>query len=155
MDEQQILNIDTDLVNSVINNQKDIIKQNNDIINQNKELLKVSSDIKFIKDYFEITPQEQKKIDERSIKEKDLQIEQHEKDKIQEREELIDFMSNSPYYKQMGEIKEQLVQLNELNNKDLEVSSVSSGTSYLLLFGVVITVLCYGIYRCFIKPFIY
>jgi len=127
----------TDSLNTIISNQKTIIEQN-------KELLKVGEDVKFLKEHFEVTPQEQEILDKTTIKEK----EQYTK-------EVTDFISTSLYSEELKDIKTELSQLNTTNSDTLDVSATTSSTSYLLLFGLVVTILCYGIYRCFIKPFMY
>jgi len=127
----------TDSLNTIITNQ-------NTIIEQNKELLKVGEDVKFLKDHFEITPVEQEELNKVAIKEK----EQYTK-------EVTDFIATSLYSEELKDIKTELSQLNATGSDTLDVSATTSSTSYLLLFGIVVTVLCYGIYRCFIKPFIY
>jgi len=127
----------TDSLNTIITNQ-------NTIIEQNKELLKVGEDVKFLKEHFEITPVEQEELNKVAIKEK----EQYTK-------EVTDFIATSLYSEELKDIKTELSQLNATGSDTLDVSATTSSTSYLLLFGIVVTVLCYGIYRCFIKPFMY
>jgi hypothetical protein len=133
----------TNSLNAIITNQ-------NTIIEQNKELVKIGEDAKFLRDYFEITPEEQEQLNQDKL--------------VQDKKENDLFKTRyEQYLKDMGkvgtdsniEIKEQLKQLNTTNSDTLDVSATTSSTSYMLLFGLVVTVLCYGIYRCFIKPFMY
>jgi len=127
----------TDSLNTIITNQ-------NTIIEQNKELLKVGENVKFLKEHFEITQQEQEELDKVAIKEK----EQYTK-------EVTEFIGTSLYSEQLQDIKTELKQLNTTGSDTLDVSATTSSTSYLLLFGVVAISICYGVYKCFIKPFMY
>jgi len=127
----------TDSLNAIITNQ-------NTIIEQNEKLLKIGEDVKFLKEHFEITEQEQEELDKAAIKEK----EQYTK-------EVTEFIKTSLYSEQLQDIKTELKQLNNTGSDTLDVSATTSTTSYLLLFGVVAITVCYAIYKCFIKPFMY
>jgi len=117
----------TDSLNAIITNQ-------NTIIEQNEKLLKIGEDVKFLKEHFEITEQEQEELDKAAIKEK----EQYTK-------EVTEFIKTSLYSEQLQDIKTELKQLNNTGSDTLDVSATTSTTSYLLLFGVVAITVCYAI----------
>lgn len=113
----------------------------------------ISDDLKFLRDYFEITEEEQNVIDSQNKKiekEEELQLKE---DKEYQEKLLSDLFTSFEDSATLSDLKSELVELNSKIDLNNEVSTVSSSTNYLflsLLAGFCVLYIFYKLLRKFI-----